>query len=203
GRVGSNDVADNGLYALLPRQYIATELFERVEVLRGASAFLMGASPNGGGLGGNINLLPKRAGTDPLSRVTAGIASGGQAFVAADVSRRFGPDQATGIRLNAAHRGGDTAIDQESSKLDLLSVGMDWRSRNVRLSGDIGWQDNRLKRTRTNVTPGAGLAAIPAAPDASSNWAQPWTYSDERDLFGTLRGEWDINSNVTAWAAYG
>ncbi|MFS9669599.1 TonB-dependent siderophore receptor, partial [Klebsiella pneumoniae] len=81
----------------------------------------------------------------------------------------------TGIRLNAAHRGGDTAIDQESSKLDLLSVGMDWRSRNVRLSGDIGWQDNRLKRTRTNVTPGAGLAAIPAAPDASSNWAQPWT----------------------------
>lgn len=201
--LGSDDVAYNGLYALLPRQYIATELFERVEVLRGASAFLMGASPNGGGLGGNINLLPKRAGTDPLSRVTAGIASGGQAFVAADVSRRFGPDQATGIRLNAAHRGGDTAIDQESSKLDLLSVGMDWRSRNVRLSGDIGWQDNRLKRTRTNVTPGAGLAAIPAAPDASSNWAQPWTYSDERDLFGTLRGEWDINSNVTAWAAYG
>lgn len=201
--LGSDDVAYNGLYSLLPRQYIATELFERVELLRGASAFLMGASPNGGGLGGNINLLPKRAGNDALSRVTAGIASGGQAFVAADVGRRFGPDQSTGIRLNAAHRGGDTAIDRESSRLDLMSVGMDWRSRNVRLSGDIGWQDNRLKRTRTNVTPSAGMAAIPAAPDASSNWAQPWTYSDERDLFGTLRGEWDISSNVTAWAAYG
>lgn len=26
----------NGLYGILPRQYIATELFERVEVQRGA-----------------------------------------------------------------------------------------------------------------------------------------------------------------------
>jgi len=38
----SDDVAYYGLYSLLPRQYIATELFERVEVLRGASAFLNG-----------------------------------------------------------------------------------------------------------------------------------------------------------------
>ena len=38
--LSSDDVAYNGLYSLLPRQYIATELFERVEVLRGATAFL-------------------------------------------------------------------------------------------------------------------------------------------------------------------
>lgn len=200
--LSSDDVAYNGLYGLLPRQYIATELFERVEVLRGASAFLTGASPNGGGLGGNINLLPKRASNEPLNRVGVGVSSGGQATASADISRRFGPDQSTGLRLNAAHRGGDTAIDQESAKLDLLSLGMDWRSRNVRLSGDIGWQNNRLKATRTNVTPGS-VAEIPRAPDASSNWAQPWTYSNERDLFGSFRGEWDINNDVTAWAAYG
>lgn len=200
--LSSDDVAYNGLYSLLPRQYIATELFERVEVLRGASAFLTGASPNGGGLGGNINLLPKRAANEPLNRVSVGVASGGQATVSADISRRFGPDQSTGIRLNAAHREGDTAIDQEHSKLDVVSLGLDWRSRNVRLSGDIGWQDNRLNRTRTNVTPGS-VSVIPSAPDASSNWAQPWSYSDERDLFGTFRGEWDLSQDVTAWAAYG
>jgi iron complex outermembrane receptor protein len=88
--------------------------------------------------------------------VGVGVSSGGQATVSADISRRFGPDQSTGLRLNAAHRGGDTATDQESAKLDLLSLGVDWRSRNVRLSGDIGWQNNRLKETRTNVTPGTG-----------------------------------------------
>lgn len=47
------------------------------------------------------------------------------------------------------------------------------------------------------------LPAVPAAPDASSNWAQPWTYSNERDWFGTMRGEYDFNDNLTAYAAYG
>lgn len=48
--LSSDDIAYNGLYSILPRQYIATELFERVEVLRGASSFLTGASPSGGGI---------------------------------------------------------------------------------------------------------------------------------------------------------
>ena len=54
----SDDTAYNGLYSLLPRQYIATELFERVEVLRGASAFLNGASPAGGALAAARNWRP-------------------------------------------------------------------------------------------------------------------------------------------------
>lgn len=200
--LNSDDVAYNGLYSLLPRQYIATELFERVEVLRGASAFLSGAAPNGS-LGGAINLLPKRAPNEPLSRVSTSVGSGGQASIAADIARRFGPDDSTGIRLNTAYRGGDTAVDDEHSKLALVALGMDWRSRNVRLSGDLGWQDNKLKRTQTNVAAGSTLTAIPAPPKASANYAQPWSYSNEKDVFGTLRGEVDINANLTAWAAYG
>ncbi|MFP5341226.1 MAG: TonB-dependent receptor plug domain-containing protein, partial [Gammaproteobacteria bacterium] len=131
--LGSDDVAYNGLYSLLPRQYIATELFERVEVLRGAATFLTGAAPFGGGAGGTINLLPKRAPNEPLSRVTLGTGSGGYGHAALDLARRFGPEGSTGIRVNAALRDGDTAIDHEESRLGLLSVGLDWRSRNVRL----------------------------------------------------------------------
>ena len=201
--LGSDDTAYNGLYSLLPRQYIATELFERVEVLRGASAFLNGASPNGGGIGGSINLLPKRAPNEPLNRVTFGVASGGQTQVAADVARRFGPDGNTGIRVNAASHNGGTGVKDEDVQLGLLAVGLDWRSRDVRLSGDIGWQEHKLKNTRTNVTLGATATQVPTAPDNATNFAQPWTYSNERDTFGTLRGEWDITPDVTGWAAAG
>lgn len=201
--LGSDDVAYNGLYSLLPRQYIATELFERVEVLRGASAFLNGANPGGGGLGGAINLLPKRAPNEALTRVTVGAGSGGQRNAAADIARRFGPDGATGIRVNAARRDGGTAIDDEDARLSLASVGFDWRGRDVRLSADIGHQDNKLRQTRTNVTLAATATAVPVAPDGGSNWAQPWSYSNERDTFGTLRGEWDVTADITAWGAYG
>ena len=201
--LGSDDTAYNGLYGLLPRQYIATELFERVEVLRGASSFLNGANPGGGGLGGAINLLPKRAPNEPLNRVSLGAGSGGHSDVAADIARRFGPDGNTGIRVNVASHNGGTAIDDEKARLGLAAVGLDWRSRDVRLSGDIGWQDHKLKRTRTNVTLGATATSVPTAPDGDANFAQPWSFSNERDTFGTLRGEWDINQNITAWAAAG
>ena len=200
--LNSDDVAYNGLYSLLPRQYIASELFERVEVLRGASAFLMGASPNGSGIGGNISLLPKRAPVEPLTRLTVNAGSGGSGGAALDVARRFGPDKATGVRFNAAYRDGGTAVDDEKARTSVVALGLDWRSRDLRLSADLGWQDNRLTRTRPSVTVN-GLTALPALPDNRANYAQPWTYSNERDTFGTLRGEWDLNDAVTAWAAYG
>lgn len=200
--LGSDFVGYNGLYSLLPRQYISSELFERVEVLHGASTFLTGATPGGDGVGGVINLLPKRAGNTPLTQVTVGVSSGSQYYAATDIARRFGPDNSTGIRINAAHRSGGTGVDREGVKLDVASVGLDWRSRNVRLSGDIGWQNHRLSETRTNVTL-SGATVVPAAPNNKTNWAQPWSYSNERDTFGSVRGEWDLTDTVTAWFAAG
>ena len=87
--LGSDDTAYNGLYSILPRQYISTELFERVEVLKGASSFLNGAMPSNGGIGGAINLLPKRAGNEPLNSVTVGTDFNG-GYISSDISRRFG-----------------------------------------------------------------------------------------------------------------
>jgi iron complex outermembrane recepter protein len=198
----SDSVAYNGLYGLLPRQYIAAELFERVEVLRGASAFLNGTSPNGDGIGGSISLLPKRAPNDPLNLFTAGWSSGNQQLFSADVARRFGPDDSAGIRLNVSRRDGGTAIDKEHAEVDLVSLALDWRGENLRLSGDIGYQDNHLKQTRTNVSLDSGIT-VPRAPKSDKNWAQPWSYSNERDTFGTLRGEYDFSEKVTAYFAGG
>ncbi|WAC74796.1 TonB-dependent receptor [Roseateles sp. SL47] len=205
--LNSDSVAYNGLYGLLPRQYISAELFERVEVLRGASAFLNGATPNSDAIGGSINLLPKRAPVQAIQQLTVGTASGGQTVLAVDVARRFGPDQSTGVRINVASRAGDTAVDRESVNLGMGSIGLDWRGRDLRLSADVGYQDHKLKRTRTNVTLGATVTAVPKAPDSAANWAQPWSYSNERDWFGTLRGEMDLDrwlgQGWTAWWAVG
>jgi iron complex outermembrane receptor protein len=199
--LNSDDLAYNGLYGLLPRQYVATELLERVEVLRGASAFLNGMTPGSSGLGGTINLLPKRATSEPISQATIGWETGGQIYTAADIGRRFGPDDRFGIRVNAARREGGTGVDNENRELGLLSIGVDYRGNTFRVSGDFGYQEQKLSQPRPSVSP--GTLAIPRAPDASSNFTQPWSYSNERDLFGTLRGELDLTDTTTAWAAYG
>ena len=115
--VFSDDIAYNGLYGLLPRQYIASEFFERVEIFLGANTFLNGTPPGGSGVGGAVNLLPKRAPNEPLTRIGAGVQTGGEGYLAADIARRFGPDQSTGIRLNAVRRDGGTGVDDESREL--------------------------------------------------------------------------------------
>jgi len=199
--VFSDDMSYNGLYGLLPRQYLATEIVERVEVLRGANAFLNGAAPGGSGLGGSINVVPKRAANEPITQVSAGVESGGQAYVAVDMGRRS-DDNRFGVRLNAAQHDGDTAVDGASSKLSIAGLGFDYRDGNTRVSFDFGYQDNQLKANQPSFDVAAGLA-IPSAPKASSAIAQPWTFSNERDTFGTLRGEYDFTKNITGWAAFG
>lgn len=200
--VNSDDLAYNGLYGLLPRQFVASELLERVEVFRGANTFINGAQPGGGGIGGTINLLPKRAGSRDLTALTLGTETGGQGYAALDLGRRFGPDQRAGVRVNAVRRDGDTAIDRESRELSVLSVGADYRGNGFRLSADIGHQDHKLRGARPSVTAAGGIA-LPAAPDSSSNFSQKWTTSNERDTFGTLRGELDLAHGAVAWAALG
>lgn len=199
--LASDDVGYNGLYGILPRQYVSPELLERVEVFKGASSFLNGAAPGGSGLGGAINLVPKRAGNAPLTQVTAGIASGGNGYGAVDIGRRFGENQQFGVRVNAAKRKGETSVDNQRSEVSLFTVGLDYRAGNLRVSADLGYQDFDLTAPRPSVT--VGGTAVPAAPDASKNFAQPWSFSKERDTFGTVRAEYDLNQNITAWAAFG
>lgn len=198
--VYSDDISYNGLYGLLPRQYVAAEFIERVEVFRGANTFLNGAAPGGSGIGGAINILPKRAPNEPLTRLTLGAESGGQAMTHADVARRFGEGDRFGVRLNAAKRAGETTVEDEERTLDMFALGLDYQGDNFRLSGDVGHQYHFIDQPRPSVTPNGG---IPSAPDAEDNFAQPWTYSKEKQTFGTLRAEYDFSDAVTGWLAAG
>ena len=197
--VYSDDISYNGLYGLLPRQYLAAQLVERVEVLRGASAFLNGAAPGGSGLGGAVNVMPKRAGNAPQAEITVSV-DGGQLSEAIDVGRRFGASKQAGLRANVVHSEGDTSVKGERDKLDAALLGADWHTGNLRVSADVGSQDNLIKAATPNINVFGG---VPAAPDAGKQLAQPWSYSHEHDTFGTLRSEYDLLPAVTAWAAIG
>lgn len=197
--VFSDDMTYNGVYGILPRQYVAAELLERVEVFRGANSFLNGAAPGGSGVGGAFNLVPKRAPDDPLNRFTFGAESGGQLYGALDIARRFNGGD-FGVRFNAVRRDGETSIENQDRELSVLSFGADYRGNAFRFAADVGYQDHYIDAPRPQVTP---FGAAPSAPDSDINYAQPWTYTDEQQLFGAVRAEWDISNSITAWAAAG
>jgi iron complex outermembrane receptor protein len=200
---GNQDIAFGGLYGIAPTSngMMAVESIERVEVLKGASALLNGMAPFGS-VGGTINIVPKRAGDTPLLDVTPSYSSDGQFGGHVDVGRRFGADNAFGARFNAAYRDGDTAIDRQSQEMGVLSAGLDYRGDVLRLSADLGYQDHYTTAMRRPVTFSAGVL-VPSAPDASSNYAQSWNFSENKNTYGALRGEYDLADQLTAFAAVG
>jgi iron complex outermembrane recepter protein len=198
----SDDMTYNGLYGILPRQYLAAELIERVEVLRGANAFINGAPPGvSGSLGGSIDAVPKRAPNADLTRITLGSQSGSEHYAAADIAKRT-RNQQFGIRVNLVDRQGDTARAGESRTLKLATLGADFRSTQLRVSADLGYQDHQLNAAQPSISIASHLPT-PTAPDAKHNFAQPWTYSTEQDVFGTLRTEYDLTPQLTGWLALG
>lgn len=195
-----DDVGLNGLYGLAPRQLVAPELFDSVQVLNGASAFLNGAAPGGSGLGGSVNLLLKRAGARALNRVTLGFTGDAHLGGSFDVARRFGGD-AWGLRVNGAWREGEVAVEGEGRATRVLGAALDWRGERARLALDLAYQRVRIDNLRPKVTIGA--TAIPAVPRADANYAQNFTFTELRDLFGTVAAEYDLSDNVLLYARGG
>lgn len=198
--VYSDDMTYNGVYGILPRQFVASEFLERVEVFHGATAFLNGAAPGGSGVGGAFNLVPKRAPDQGLARVTTSLDNGGSLYGAFDGADRFGDDGQFGLRLNIAGRDGETSVENQERRLLLAGLGLDYRGERFRVSADFGLQDHHIDSPRPSVTPNS---AIPRPPSADANFAQPWTYTDERQLFGVARGEFDATDDISLWLAVG
>lgn len=199
----SDDMTYNGIYGILPREFVASEFLERVELMRGASAFLNGAAPGGSNLGGTVNLVPKRAPSTPLTRVTAGWENSSVFYGALDFGRRFGEKNETGVRANLAIRNGDTSVDNQNRDLKVASIGLDHNGEKLRLSADIGYQFQHIDAPRPSVFPGFGVTAIPSPPDAKKNFAQPWTFTEEKQTFGVVRAEYDFTHALSGWAAFG
>lgn len=196
-----DDLGFNSLYGILPRQSVDTAMLERVEVFRGANAFLNGVATGNSGIGGNINLVPKRAQAEPTHEITLGFEQGSVFDEHIDIGQRFF-DQQLGLRLNAVHRQGGTAIEDEELKHDFLSLATDWIGEKVRVALDLGYQKHRVENGRPNV----GVASntrIPGAPDGDANFSFPWAYAQTEDTFGTLRIDYDFNENLSAHIGYG
>jgi iron complex outermembrane receptor protein len=195
-----DDVGIDGLYGIAPRQLIAPELYDSVQVINGASAFLNGAAPGGSGLGGSVNLIPKRANRD-LTRLTGNWQEDEHFGGSFDVARRFGANREWGVRINGVARSGDLAIDGEFRSAYTLGGGLDYNSGPLRVSLDLGYQRIKVRGLRHKVT--LLTDAIPDVPRASANYAQPWTYSKLRDVFGVARIEYDVADNAMLYASAG
>ncbi len=196
-----SEVAFDGVYGVSPNYHLFTEYIERVEVLRGPAALLYGMSPNSG-VGGVVNIVPKRALAKDLTRVTVDYATKSQAGVAVDVSRRFGDERQWGIRFNGLHRQGDTALDNQSSRAEVGALSLDYRGTRLRASLDVIEQYQWVDAPTRPFLVAAGIP-VPSAPSGARNVTQKWGWWKSNDLSTLGHVEYDLSDNVTVFADAG
>lgn len=199
GNIG--DLSFDGLYGVAPNYQASSAYAERIELIKGPTALLGGMAPNGA-LGGSLNIVPKRAGSQPLTRLTLDYATRSQLGTHLDVGRRFGEKQEWGIRANGLYRNGDTERDKQSAKTLLGALALDYRGSRLRASVD--YIDQRVDADALSRQPMlAAGAAVPAAPDPRRNLSQPWDYSTMRDRLLFARAEYDFSEQLTGYVAAG
>jgi len=201
--VPSSAYGINGLYGIASAfSFSSLSAIERVEVLKGPGALLNGMPP-GGGVGGSVNLVTKRATDDPITQITNTYASRSQFGTHLDVGRRYGESNEFGVRFNGSYRNGDTDLAYQSQELGTASLGLDYRGERVRLSADFGYENNNTDAMTRFVTLPANFTAVPAPPDARSYFNPSWGYWRGEGKFGLVQGEIDITENLTAYAQAG
>jgi iron complex outermembrane receptor protein len=199
-QLDGDDMTLGGLSGVVPRQVMDTQMLERVEVFKGANGLLNGAASSG--VGGMINLEPKRAEDTPIASVGVDYTSDSQVGGTLDLGRRFGDDNQFGVRVNLVDREGETAIDADKRRTTLASVGLDYRGDRLRTSLDLGYQKKTFHGGEMGVNI-SGVNFIPDVPDTRENYSQKWGYSDIESEFGMAKAEYDLTSNWTTYAAFG
>lgn len=198
----ADDVSIDGLYGTAPRQPVALEMFDRVEVIKGASGFLNGMAPSSGGLGGNINLVPKRAGDNPVTSFTGSYGATSEVGGHFDFGRRLGNDDQFGIRTNIMHRAGEASIENEDRETSLGSIALDYSGDDTRVTFDAAINKLRVEEGRPTVRAN-NLTSMLDAPSGSHNFAAAGSYSDMEDKFAQLRFEYDATDSTMLYTAIG
>ena len=201
GEGNLGELAFDGVYGVAPNYRVFTEYAERVEVLKGPGALMYGISPNSG-VGGVINIVPKRPLDEDLTRFTGTYASDSQVGGHLDLSRRFGSENQFGVRFNGNLQGGDTAIDDQHRDLGIGAIALDYRGERLRLNLDYISQKESFDAPSRPFTVAPGID-VPSAPNGRTNLPQDWGWSDTKEQSALLGGEYDLTDAVTVFAHAG
>lgn len=195
--IGTYDGTFDGLPGLLGRMPPVLAV-ERVELLLGANAFANGQPYS---VGGNINIVPKRAGDATLIRLGADYRTERIFGGTIDAGTRFGPDNVFGLRASLGYEEGETELEGGDRRAFSRAVAFDARTEKASFSIDYMGNDRYLPAEAWFViNPGV---KVPDADRASRNFRQPWTFYEDTWDAVVGRGTWEFLPDWTVTAAYG
>ena len=198
------DVSFNGLFNIAPYYANNIDAVERVDVIMGPSALLNGMPPSQS-MGASINLVPKRAKDEQITRFTVSYGNGYQFGQKLDIGRRFGRDNMYGLRMNFSHRSGYTTFDNEHQETKAAALAFDVRHSKLTASLDAGYLERDFDRPTSplRLDNYSTRSRLPAPLSGSMNLADENNYLHARDKYGLIRADYKFTDDWSAYLAAG
>lgn len=191
----------NGIPGLVDSRSPSIENIDRIEIFKGPTSFINGASAYGAP-GGIVNMVTKRAGDEPYYRFDGGYSSNSEWEGHLDLGRRFLPQKALGIRASLGGREGDTPVDNQEENIADGAVAVDYRGQKLRASVDVGDEARSMLAYRSAIYVYLGFA-IPKAPKMTSNlYDHAASYTHHQQVVLT-QGEYDATDHFNVFGSYG
>lgn len=184
----------NGSMPIINLIDLPLENKERVEVLKGASALYYGFVPPSG----IVNLVTKRAGSEPVTSITFKGNQYGEMQAYGDVARRWGEDNQFGIRINAGLGELRNAVNGFKGDKNLFSAAFDWRITprwNIKADYELINKDS-VEQAGILVPTVAGKAVLPTKPDPTKLVSGDWSRYNARAENLLLRSDFSVTDNI-------
>lgn len=201
GGSASLNIANDGLrFSTLADGGNFIEDTEQLEVVTGLAGFLYGpASP-----GGLANYVLKRPTYHRYNSVTLGNAGGENYYLHGDFGGLIDSEGKFAYRLNLLTQDGETAIDLQKRRRQMISLALDWNiSDDLQVQFDASHKQNQI-RGLTSYWFFANQAYRPSASslDTDKLYSQKWAFSDNQSDKVGVKANWRLNDTFSLRAAF-
>lgn len=201
GGSSSLNIANDGLrFSTLADGGNFIEDTEQLEVVTGLTGFLYGpASP-----GGLANYVLKRPTYQRYNSVTLGNAGGENYYLHGDFGGPIDSEGKFAYRLNVLTQDGETAIDLQKRRRQMVSLALDWNvSDDLLVQFDASHKQSQT-RGLTSYWFFANQAFRPSADSLDNDklYSQKWAFSDNQTDKAGVRAKWRLSETFSLRAAF-
>ena len=177
---------------------------DRIDITSGPNAGVNGVSMSNNGTDGGatpapgtINVVTKRAGSEPVTKFTETFSGRSNFGEFIDVARRAGKDNEWGIRVMGEYMEGGLALKGAEKNEKNIFVNLDRKGKTSNTNFFVGHFDLRVNEGQRWFKYGGNSSELPSAPDSNipydfkgtTKWMHGWMY--------TFNHEKAINDHVT------
>ena len=177
---------------------------DRIDITSGPNAGVNGVSMSNNGTNsgatpapGTINVVTKRAGSEPVTKFTETFSGRSNFGEFIDVARRAGKDNEWGIRVMGEYMEGGLALKGAEKNEKNIFVNLDRKGKTSNTNFFVGHFDLCVNEGQRWFTYGGKSSELPSAPDSNipydfkgtTKWMHGWMY--------TFNHEKAINDHVT------